>query len=179
MRFTALALLLLVSSFMATSQTKIYLTVGGESRSATLADNSATKALVGLLEKGAFSVRMTDYGGFEKVGQLPQSLPTSNSQITTGPGDIMLYQGNQMVIFYGTNSWAYTPLGKIDNATAADVKDFLGSGPVEVTVSLTPAAGIADAEAVKDPDNAVYDLSGRRTTRHNGIHIKKGKILIR
>ncbi len=70
---------------------------------------------------------MSDYGGFEKVGTLPLSFTTSNSQISTAPGDIMLYQGNQMVIFYGTNSWSYTRLGKIDNATAESVSQFLGN----------------------------------------------------
>ncbi|MDE6818807.1 MAG: hypothetical protein K2J09_06490, partial [Muribaculaceae bacterium] len=64
---------------------------------ATLADNEATRELTKLLEQGDIIIRMSDYGGFEKVGALPQSLPTSDTQITTVPGDIMFYQGNQMV----------------------------------------------------------------------------------
>ena len=77
---------------------------------------------------------MTDYSGFEKVGALGTSLPTSNSQTTTQSGDIVLYQGNQIVIFYGSNSWSYTRLGKIDDLTGW--KDALGSGDVTVTFSM-------------------------------------------
>ncbi|MDE6033349.1 MAG: hypothetical protein K2G15_05250, partial [Muribaculaceae bacterium] len=85
---------------MASAQTKVLLKVGGNTMTATLTDNEATRELTKLLEQGDMTIRMSDYGGFEKVGALPQSLPTSNTQITTAPGDIMLYQGNQMVIFY-------------------------------------------------------------------------------
>lgn len=152
---------LLITASMAHAQNNIYLTANGETRSVTLSDNSATEVLKDLLKEGDFTVRMSDYGGFEKVGALPQSLPTSDSQITTQPGDIMLYQGNQMVIFYGSNSWSYTPLGKIDNATAENVKEFLGDGSVEVTVSLIDIAGIEEITYDTDTDAAVYDLSGR------------------
>ena len=89
-------------SFMASSQTKILLKVGGNTMTATLADNEATRELTELLKQGDMTISMSDYGGFEKVGALPQSLPTSNTQITTMPGDIMLYQGDQLVIFYGS-----------------------------------------------------------------------------
>ncbi|MDE6006111.1 MAG: hypothetical protein K2G67_00960 [Muribaculaceae bacterium] len=67
---------------------------------------------------------MNDYGGFEKVGELPWSLPTSNSQISTVPGDVMLYLGNNIVILYGTNSWWYTRLGKIEGMTADEIRDI-------------------------------------------------------
>ena len=112
-------------SFMASSQTKVQLKVGGNSMTATLTDNDATRELTKLLEQGDITIRMSDYGGFEKVGALPQSFPTSNTQITTEPGDIMLYQGNNMVIFYGPNSWSYTRLGKIDGGTASTIRQFL------------------------------------------------------
>ena len=77
---------------------------------------------------------MRDYGGFEKVGPLGQSLPTSNSQTTTQSGDIVLYQGNQVVIFYGSNTWSYTRLGRIDNLSGWE--EALGRGDVSVTFSL-------------------------------------------
>ncbi|MDE5807789.1 MAG: hypothetical protein K2H76_06695 [Muribaculaceae bacterium] len=106
--------LLIGSVFMAHSQTKILLTIGDRTMTASLVDNAAARELKELLEKAPITIQMNDYGGFEKVGTLPQSFTTSNSQITTDPGDIMLYQGNNMVIFYGSNSWSYTRLGKID-----------------------------------------------------------------
>ena len=77
---------------------------------------------------------MSDYAGFEKVGALGTSLPTNNSQTTTQAGDIVLYQGNQIVLFYGSNSWSYTRLGKIDDLTGWS--EVLGSGDVSVTFSL-------------------------------------------
>ena len=79
---------------------------------------------------------LNEYGSFEKVGALPQSLPKDDERITTEPGDIMLYLGNQITIFYGTNTWSYTRLGRIDNVTQAELKEILGSGNVTVTLSL-------------------------------------------
>ena len=133
-------MIMTMSALMASAQNTIYLTANGRTRSVTLAENSATRELQDLLKEGSFTVRMSDYGGFEKVGALPQSFTTSNTQLTTDAGDIMLYQGNQMVIFYGTNSCSYTPLGKIDNATAVDVKEFLSELMVEGCFSLNDPA---------------------------------------
>ena len=165
-------------SFMASSQTKIVLKVGGNTMTATLTDNEATRELTKLLEHGDITIRMSDYGGFEKVGALPQSLPTSNTQITTVPGDIMLYQGNQMVIFYGSNSWSYTRLGKIDGATAGSLKQFLGNGDVTLTLSLDSSAGIGGVTSEDNKEETVYDLNGRRITKKPlapGIYIINGK----
>ena len=165
-------------SFMASSQTKVLLKVGGNSMTATLTDNEATRELTKLLEQGDITIRMSDYGGFEKVGALPQSLPTSNTQITTVLGDIMLYQGNQMVIFYGSNSWSYTRLGKIDEATASNIKQFLGNSDVTLTLSLESSTGINDVTADGDKEEIVYDLNGRRITKKPlapGIYIINGK----
>ena len=165
-------------SFMASSQTKVLLKVGDTTMTATLTDNEATRELSKLLEQGDMTVRMSDYGGFEKVGALPQSLPTSNTQITTVPGDIMLYQGNQMVIFYGSNSWNYTRLGKIDGATAVSLKQFLGNGDVTLTLSLESSAGIGGVTSEDNKEEIVYDLNGRRITKKPlapGIYIINGK----
>ena len=115
-------------------QTAFYVTVGGTTFSATFADNSGAQALKELLADGDITIEMSDYAGFEKVGSLGQSLPTSNSQTTTQAGDIVLYQGNQIVVFYGSNSWSYTRLGKIDDLTGWT--EALGSGSVSVTFSL-------------------------------------------
>lgn len=164
-------------SFMAFSQTKVLLTVGGNTMTATLVDNQATRELVELLEKGNITIQMSDYGGFEKVGALPQSFTTSNSQITTEPGDIMLYQGNNMVIFYGSNSWSYTRLGKIDGATASDIKQFLGNGNISLTLSLDPS-GIKEVITDGNTVEIIYDLKGNRITQKPlspGIYIINGK----
>ena len=91
-------------------------------------------ALVKMMENGPVTIQMSDYAGFEKVGALGTSLPTNNSQTTTQAGDIVLYQGNQIVLFYGSNSWSYTRLGKIDDLTGWS--EALGSGDVSVTFSL-------------------------------------------
>ena len=80
------------------------------------------------------TLQLRDYAGFEKVGPLGQSLPTSDSQTTTQAGDIVLYQGDQIVIFYGSNSWSYTRLGKIEDLTGW--AQALGNGSVSVTFSL-------------------------------------------
>ena len=165
-------------SFMASSQTKIVLKVGGNTMTATLTDNEATRELTKLLEHGDLTIRMSDYGGFEKVGALPQSLPTSNTQITTVPGDIMLYQGNQMVIFYGSNSWSYTRLGKIDEATASNLRQFLGNDDITLTLSLESSTGIDIASADANKEEIVYDLNGRRITKKPlapGAYIINGK----
>ena len=83
---------------------------------------------------------MSDYGNFEKVGPLGQSLPTNNQQITTGAGDIILYQGNQITIYYDRNSWNFTRLGKINGVTSRQLRDILGSGDVSVPFSLEKEA---------------------------------------
>ena len=165
MRKTIFIALMTMISFMASSQTKVLLKVGGNTMTATLTDNEATRELTKLLEHGDLTIRMSDYGGFEKVGALPQSLPASNTQITTVPGDIMLYQGNQMVIFYGSNSWSYTRLGKIDGATVSNLRQFLGNGDITLTLSLESSAGIEDLTANTNKEEVIYDLNGRKSWR--------------
>lgn len=115
-----------------------YVNVGGETFTATFADNTSAQALGELLAEGPITIRMSDYAGFEKVGSLGQRLPTSNRQTTTQAGDIVLYQGNQIVIFYGSNSWSYTSLGRINDLTGWE--EALGSGDVSVTFSLSPSS---------------------------------------
>ncbi len=109
---------------------------GGKTFTATLVDNSSTRALVELLAKGDITIDMEDYAQMEKVGALGTSLPRNDRQTTTGPGDLILYLGKHFVIYYDTNSWNFTRLGKIDNASQADLKAALGKGDVTVTLSL-------------------------------------------
>ena len=101
-----------------------------------LENNSATEELIKTLEKGNVTVNATEYGGFEKVGDLGFSLPTSDENVNTSPGDIVLYQGDKMSLFYGSHSWSYTKLGKIENIDSNHLKDVLGSGDVTLVLSL-------------------------------------------
>lgn len=108
--------------------------VGDVVFSATLEENEAVSALVEMMRESPVVIQMSDYSGFEKVGPLGTSLPVNNSQTTTQAGDIVLYNGNQIVIFYGSNSWSYTRLGCIDDLTGWE--DALGSGDVTMTLSI-------------------------------------------
>ena len=96
-------------------------------------DNSSASALIEKLSEGEITVDMRDYAHFEKVGSLPWSLPRNDAPITTEPGDVILYQGNQITIYYDQNSWNFTRLAKIGNTTKSELLDALGSGSVSVT----------------------------------------------
>ncbi len=115
---------------------QIKLTIGNKTLTATLADNEATRVLVQKLSEKAITIQSDDYGGFEKVGALGFSLPTSDERITTHSGDIMLYCGNQIVIFYGSNTWSYTPIGQIEYSSEDELKTFLNAGKGSVKVNL-------------------------------------------
>ncbi len=114
----------------------INIQVGDNTITATLVDNSSTAALKDMLAEGPVTIDMRDYGNMEKVGAFPTSLPRNDVQITTEPGDLILYQGNAFVIYYAPNSWNFTRLGKINDITATELKKFLGNGNVSVTLSL-------------------------------------------
>lgn len=116
------------------SEMQMNVQVGGSTFTATLEENAASDALVDMMEQGPVTIQMSDYSGFEKVGPLGTSLPASSQQTTTQAGDIVLYQGNQIVMFYGSNSWSYTRLGHINDLTGW--KEALGNGDVTVTLSL-------------------------------------------
>lgn len=117
---------------------KIQLTISGTTLPVLIEDNVATRALVAALRDGAITYTARDYGGFEKVGALGRSLPTSDTDITTQAGDVILYNGDNIVLFYGSNSWSYTRLGKIQYKTLNELKSFLkaGGGNISVTLSL-------------------------------------------
>ena len=98
-------------------------------------DNASVEALKTLAVEGP-TIEMSMYGGFEQVGSIGQSLPRDDQQTTTTSGDIVLYSGNQLVVFYGSNSWAYTRLGHITDQTPEQMKALLGSGDVTITLSM-------------------------------------------
>lgn len=116
------------------TEMKLQVQVGGSTFTATLESNAAVDAFVEMMREVPVVIEMSDYSGFEKVGSLGASLPTSNSQTITRAGDIVLYNGNQIVIFYGSNSWSYTRLARIDDLTGWE--DALGNGDVAVTFSI-------------------------------------------
>ena len=103
---------------------------------ATLEDNSSAEALAAKLKEGDLTLDLSDYGNMEKVGGFGFSLPRNDQQIHTQAGDLILYQGNSFVIYYDTNSWNFTRLGRIDDITAEELKEVLGSGDVTVTLSI-------------------------------------------
>lgn len=113
------------------------LTIGSRTFTATLAENSSVKALKEHLIKGDITIRMNDYGNMEKVGPLGMTLPRNDRQITTAPGDLILYQGNSFVIYYDTNSWNFTRLGKVDGVDTREEMLGLLGGEGEITVTLS------------------------------------------
>lgn len=118
---------------------KITIEANGRIMTATIENNSSAQALLELLRESPITVQMHDYGNFEKVGGLGAALPRNDEEITTEPGDLILYQGNQITIYYDTNTWSFTRLGKIDNITQSELMDILGDGDVTVTFSLHDA----------------------------------------
>ena len=111
------------------------ITVGNKVLTATLVQNSSTQALKEWLKAGPITVNMRDYGNMEKVGGFGRSLPTNDERITTEPGDLILYQGNSLVIYYAPNTWSFTRLGKINGVTRQELINILGEGNVTVTLS--------------------------------------------
>ena len=114
---------------------ELTLTINGQSVSVEWEENESVEALKDLVKDKTMTIQMSMYGGFEQVGSFGTSLPRNDSQTTTAAGDIVLYSGNQIVVFYGSNSWAYTRLGHITDKTAAEMSELLGNGDVTITIS--------------------------------------------
>ena len=116
----------------------IKITISGKTLPVKIEDNEATNALVAALREASITYEAHDYGGFEKVGPLGRSLPASDTQITTQAGDVILYSGNQIVLFYGSNTWSYTRIGKMQYESLDELKSFLKAdeGNISVTLSL-------------------------------------------
>ena len=117
---------------------RLFITVNESKAEIILENNISVSALVERLRTGDITYTADDYGGFEKVGALGFSLPRDDAHIQTRPGDVILYQGNQIVLFYGENSWSYTRLGRIEGLSDAQLRAFLhaGEGEIQVTLSL-------------------------------------------
>ena len=124
-------LILAMAQLMAEEGGSVRLEIGGRTFTATLEDNEAARVLCDMLP---LSLDFRDYGGFEKVASLPRRLPSHDRQMSTSAGDIVLYSSNQIVVFYGGNSWSYTKLGHIDDVEG--LTEALGRGNVEITFTL-------------------------------------------
>ena len=164
-----------------TMTTKMYITIDGRTEAVTLTNNSATQALVAKLQEASVMVTLNSSGGFEIWGALGFSLPTSNEQINAQPGDIVLYNGSNICMFYGTNSWNYTLLGKIDGLSESELRTFLKAGEnnISVTLSLSNTTDISQVKADGSKSRA-YTLSGTLAqVGHKGIIIQNGKKIIR
>ena len=99
-------------------------------------DNDAVQAIRELVAEQPLTIDMSMYGGFEQVGSIGTDLPRNDVQTTTQAGDIVLYAGDQMVIFYGSNSWTYTRLGKVTDKTDEEMAELLSGGDVTITISM-------------------------------------------
>lgn len=116
----------------------LYIEVRDSILTAVLEDNESAEALKELLSENPLTISASNYGGFEKVCSLGMELPRNDRQTTTEAGDICLYNGNQIVIFYGSNSWSYTRLGKVSNTDKSQLEEILSGEETEITLSLKP-----------------------------------------
>jgi flavodoxin len=134
---------------------KMYITIDGVSQSVTLVDNTATETLISKLQDGPVTVTLNSSGGFEIWGPLGFSLPTSNQQITAQPGDVILYNGSNICLFYGSNSWSYTRLGHIDGLSQDELRTFLKAGESNISVTLSLSIGTTGKVGDVDGDGEV------------------------
>ena len=116
----------------------MHLKIGDTAVETAWENNASVEALKALCADEPLVVEMSMYGGFEQVGSIGKRLPRSDVQITTKAGDLVLYSGNQLVVFYGSNAWAYTRLGHITDRSAKEMAELLGSGDVTITISPGP-----------------------------------------
>ena len=115
---------------------QIRVTVGSSSFIVNLEDNETAKALRKMITDENLTISASNYGGFEKVCQLGKTLPRNDKQITTETGDVMLYSGNQIVFFYGANSWSYTKIGKVEASSIEELESVLSGSETEVILSI-------------------------------------------
>lgn len=116
------------------TEDKLALFINGEETVVLWEDNASVSALKEIAENEPIEIQMSKYGSFEQVGEIGQSIPAEDSRISTAPGDIMLYEGNKIVIFYDSNSWEYTRLGKIKDKSPEEIRQMLGDGDVVIKI---------------------------------------------
>ena len=161
---------------------KIYITIGGQTQSVTLVNNTATRELVAALQNAPITVTLND-NDFEIWGSLGKSLTTKNEQMTAQPGDVVLYSGQYICIFYGSNPYSYTRLGHIDGLSESELRTFLkaGEGNISVTLSLAKPTGIRGLSSApsQNGDENYYTLNGQKVSNPSkGLFIKNGKKIV-
>lgn len=159
----------------------MYITIDGVTKTATLVDNSAAQELVTRLQTAPVTVTLNSSGGFEIWGALGFSLPTSDEQVNAQPGDIVIYNGSNICMFYGTNSWSYTRLGYIYGLSESELRTFLKAGEsnISITLSLNNPTGISQVR-IDEKQSKSYTLQGTLAqVGTKGILIQNGKKIIR
>lgn len=121
------------------SQEKLIIHIGNHSLAAKLEENSSAAALKELLREKTLTIQMHDYVRMEKVGNIGRSLPTNDRPTHAKPCDLILYLGNSLVIYYESNSWNFTRLGRIEHVTPKELRTILGGGDVSVILELSEA----------------------------------------
>ena len=119
-----------------TEEEAMKMTIGSTPVSVKWEDNESVNFLKELCRDQTLTISMSMYDGFEQVGSIGTDIPRNDVQTTTSSGDIVLYSGNQLVVFYGSNSWAYTRLGHITDKTPQEMTDLLSGGNVTITLSI-------------------------------------------
>ena len=164
-----------------TTTNKMYITISGQTQSVTLVDNAATQKLMERLQQAPVTVTLNSSGGFEIWGALGFSLPTSDQQTMAQPGDVILYNGSNICLFYGTNSWSYTRLGKIDGLSEGELRTFLRAGENNISVTLSLSSELTAIHEIgrMEDNDAYYSLNGQRVMKPSrGIFIKNGKKVV-
>ena len=117
-------------------ESEIVMTINGTPVTVEWEDNETVSTLKEAVRDNPLTIQMSMYGGFEQVGSLGMNLPRNDTHITTEPGDVILYSGNQLVVFYGSNTWAYTRLGHITDKAQAELRELLSNGNVTIVISM-------------------------------------------
>ncbi|MCR5513601.1 MAG: hypothetical protein K6F43_08595 [Prevotella sp.] len=169
-------------TFAEENMDKMYITIGEQTQSVTLVDNDATRELVAALQDTPITVTLND-NNFEIWGSLGKSLTTKNEQMTAQPGDVVLYNGSNICIFYDSNSWSYTRLGHIDGLSENELRTFLKAGESNISVTLSLALSTSIRSLSPAPsivsEGSIYSLNGQKVTHPSkGIYIKNGKKVI-
>ena len=143
----------------------IYCKFNSEVLTIKLENNSSALAFYDKLKSGDVTVNMTDYGNFEKVGSLGFSLPTNDTQITTDAGDVILYQGDKITIYYDKNSWNFTKLGKVQGLTQTELKSKLGSGNIRAVFTIN------NADVSSENRNVKFDMITKNVKLNSGYYM--------
>lgn len=166
-----------------TTMDKMYITIGEQTQSVTLADNDATRELVTALQNAPITVTLND-NNFEIWGSLGRSLTTKNEQMTAQPGDVVLYNGSNICLFYGSSSWSYTRLGHIDGLSESELRTFLKAGQNNISVTLSLTSGTTAIRSLTtNPSHVgegnIYTLNGQKVSNPSkGLHIQDGRKVV-